>query len=79
MYIYIYIYIYMRVCIYIYIYIYTYNIYINKHLLMFASVFISFYFLLAQFSLSISSNLIFSLSMGLRKIQFFDLAYKLTD
>ena len=46
---------------------------------MFASVLISFCYFLTQFPLSISSNLILSVSLGLRKIQLFDLAYKLTD
>ena len=44
---------------------------------MFASVLISFYFLLTQFPLSISRNLVLSVSLGLRKPQLFDLAYKL--
>ena len=37
----------------------------------------SFYLLLNQFALSISHNLVFSVSLGLHKIQLFDLAYKL--
>ena len=46
---------------------------------MFASVLISFYFLLTQFPLSVSCNLVLSVSSGLRKIQLLDFAYKLTD
>ena len=46
---------------------------------MLASVLISFYFLLTQFPLSISCNLIISVLLGLHKIQLFDSAYKLTD
>ena len=46
---------------------------------MFASVLISFYFLLTQFALSVSCNLVLSVSLGLRKIQLLDFAYKLTD
>ena len=46
---------------------------------MFASVLISFYFLLTRFPHSISSNLILSVSLELRRIQLFDLACKLTD
>ena len=39
----------------------------------------SFCFLLNQFPFSISRNLIFSVSLGLRKIQLFDLPDKLAD
>ena len=39
----------------------------------------SFCFLLNQFPLSISCNLILSVSLGSCKIQLFDLAYKLVD
>ena len=39
----------------------------------------SFCFLLNQFPLSTSRNLIFSASLALHKIQLFDLAYKLAD
>ena len=46
---------------------------------MFASVLIWFDFLLTEFPLSISRNLILSVSLGLREIQLFDLAYKMTD
>ena len=69
---------YICVCMYVCIYIY---IFVNFILtpLMFASVLISFCFLLTQFPLSISSNLILSVSSGLRKIELLDLAYKLSD
>ena len=39
----------------------------------------SFCFLVNHFPLSISRNSIFCVSLGLRKIQLFDLAYKLAD
>ena len=39
----------------------------------------SFYFLLTQFPLSISRNLILSVSFELRKVQLFHLAYRLAN
>ena len=46
---------------------------------MIASVLIHLLSCVNQFRLSISRNLIFSVSLGLRKIQSFDLAYRLAD
>ena len=46
---------------------------------MIASVFINFVSCVTQFPVSISRNLIVSVSLGLRKIQLFHLAYRLTD
>ena len=59
--------------IYIYIYIYIVNFILAPFDVCFCV------FLLTQSSLSISRNLILSGSLGLGKIQLFDLAYKLTD
>ena len=44
---------------------------------MIASVLIHFVSCFNQFPVSISGNLIFSISLGLRKAQLFDLAYRL--
>ena len=67
--------------IYIYISTYIYIYIVNFILAPFDVCFCvdSFVFLLTQSSLSISRNLILSVSLGLGKIQLFDLAYKLTD
>ena len=46
---------------------------------MIASVLIHFVSCVNQFPVSISRNLIYSVSLGLRKIQLFDLAYRLAD
>ena len=46
---------------------------------MIASVLIHFVSGVNQFLVSISRNLIFSVSLGLRKIQLSDLAYRLAD
>ena len=46
---------------------------------MIASVLIHFVSCVNQFLVSISRNLIFSVSLGLRKIQLSDLAYRLAD
>ena len=67
--------------IYIYIYRYIYIYIVNFILAPFDVCFCadSFVFLLTQSSLSISRNLILSVSLGLGKIQLVDVAYKLTD
>ena len=49
------------------------------HLLMIASVLIHFVSCVNQFPVSISRNLIISVSLGLRKNQSFDLVYRLVD
>ena len=46
---------------------------------MIAPVLIHFVSCVNQFPLSISRNLVFSVSLGLHKIQLFDLAYRLAD
>ena len=46
---------------------------------MIACVLIHFVSCVNQFLVSISRNLIFSVSLGLRKIQLLDLAYRLAD
>ena len=50
-----------------------------EYLLMIVSVSIHFVSCVNQFPISISRNLMFPVSLGLRKIQLFDLAYKLTN
>ena len=46
---------------------------------MFVSVLMDFVSCVNQFPVSISCNLIFFVSLGLRKIHLFDLAYRLAD